>query len=108
MDFKTNQFTLSPDSEQISFSTNTPIIPIFRTSDYITDLGTGPDLDNDGIADNKDSDDDGDSIPDIFDNICSEELTVLEIPNRDTIRNINIQISSNGSIKIEEIVTVPP
>ena len=105
--FKTNQFTLSPDSEQISFSTNTPIIPIFRTSDYITDLGTGPDLDNDGIADNKDSDDDGDSIPDIFDNICSEGTDCSRNSNRDTIRNINIQISSNGSIKIEEIVTIP-
>ena len=68
--FKTNQFTLSPDSEQISFSTNTPIIPVFRSDDFITDQGSGPDLDNDGIADNKDSDDDGDSIPDIFDNIC--------------------------------------
>ena len=58
--FKTNQFTLSPDSEQITFSTNTPIIPVFTTEDFVIDRGTGPDLDNDGIADNKDSDDDGD------------------------------------------------
>ncbi|MEC7462716.1 MAG: hypothetical protein VX439_04680, partial [Candidatus Thermoplasmatota archaeon] len=105
--FKTNQFTLNPDSEQISFSTNTPIIPVFRTSDFIIDLGTGPDLDNDGIADNKDSDDDGDSIPDIFDNICSEGTDCSRNPNRDTIRNIDIQISSNGSVKIEEIITIP-
>ncbi len=105
--FKTNQFTLNPDSEQISFSTNTPIIPIFRTSDFVTDLGTGPDLDNDGIADIKDSDDDGDSIPDIFDNICSEGTDCSRNANRDTIRNIDIQISSNGSVKIEEIVTIP-
>ena len=27
--------------------------------------------------------------------------------NRDTIRNIDIQISSNGSVKIEEIITIP-
>lgn len=105
--FKTNQFTLSPDSEQISFSTNTPIIPVFRSDDFITDQGSGPDLDNDGIADNKDSDDDGDSIPDIFDNICSEGIDCSRNANRDTIRNIDIKISSNGSVKIEEIITIP-
>ena len=105
--FKTNQFTLSPDSEQISFSTNTPIVPLFRTSEYVIDLGVGPDLDNDGIADNKDDDDDGDAIPDVFDNICSEGTECSRNANRDTIRNINIEIFSNGSVTIEEIVTIP-
>jgi len=105
--FNTNQFTLSPDSEQLAFSTNTAIIPIFRTADYVRDLGSGPDLDNDGIADNKDEDDDGDAIPDIFDNICSEGTECSRNANRDTIRNIDIRISANGTVIIEEIVTLP-
>ena len=105
--FNTNQFTLSPDSEQITFSTNTAIIPVFRTSDFVRELGSGPDLDNDGIADNKDDDDDGDAIPDIFDNLCAEGTECSRNANRDTIRNIDIRIASNGSVIIEEIVTIP-
>jgi hypothetical protein len=105
--FNTNQFTLSPDSEQLSFSTNTPIVPIFRTSDFPVQSGTGPDLDFDGISDTHDEDDDGDSIPDIFDNICNQGTECSKNPNRDTIRNIDVKITSNGNVTIEEIVTIP-
>jgi len=105
--FSTNQFTLSPDSEQLSFSTNTPFVPIFRTSDFPVQSGTGPDLDFDGISDTNDDDDDGDSIPDIFDNICNEGTECSRNPNTDTIRNFDIKISSNGNVTIEEIVTIP-
>ena len=105
--FNTNQFTLSPDSEQLSFSTNTPFVPIFRTSDFPVQSGTGPDLDFDGIPDTDDEDDDGDSIPDIFDNICNEGTECSRNANRDTIRNIDIKISSNGNVTIEEVVTIP-
>ncbi len=104
--FNTNQFTLSPDSEQLSFSTNTPFVPIMRTSDFPFDVGTGPDLDNDGIADSNDEDDDGDAIPDIFDNICTEGVDCSRNANKDSIRNIDIRISSNGNVTIEETITI--
>ena len=105
---QTHVFSLSTDASEIAFATNTGVIPIHRSIPHETgEVANGVDTDGDGIPDSLDTDDDGDMIPDSFDNTCIEGSDCSLNANLDNIRRIEMDLSPNGTLTIQETVTLP-
>ena len=105
---QTHVFSLSTDASEIAFATNTGVIPVHRSIPHETGIvADGIDTDGDGIPDSLDTDDDGDMIPDSFDNTCFEGSECSLNPDLDNIRRIEMDLSPNGTLTIQETVTLP-
>ena len=105
---QTHVFSLSADSSEIAFATNTGIIPIHHSIPHETGVAAdGVDTDGDGIPDSLDNDDDGDMIPDSFDNTCAEGSDCSVNADLDNIRRIELDLSPNGTLTVKETITLP-
>ncbi len=93
--------------EKIFVTSDTQNIAIYGSPELPLGYGeNGADLDGDGIPDNLDNDDDGDSISDEWDINCdSSAEKCSRVPNQDDIRNLNIWINQT-TLELEDVITL--
>ncbi len=93
--------------EKIFVTSDTQNIAIYGSPKLPIGYGeNGADLDGDGIPDNLDNDDDGDSISDEWDINCdSSAEKCSNVPNQDDIRNLNIWINQT-TLELEDVITL--
>jgi WD40 repeat protein len=93
--------------EKIFVTSDTQNIAIYGSPKLPIGYGeNGADLDGDGVPDNLDNDDDGDSISDEWDINCdSSAEKCSNVPNQDDIRNLNIWINQT-TLELEDVITL--
>ncbi len=84
-------FTVAPGQRQFAVASSGKVVALYSMDRWQPGFGvTGTDLDQDGIPNFRDSDDDGDGVPDEFDNICASGSHCFSDPDVDLIRLITI------------------
>jgi hypothetical protein len=84
-------FTVAPGQREFAVASSGKVVALYSMDRWQPGFGvTGTDLDQDGIPNFRDSDDDGDGVPDEFDNICTSGSHCLSDPDVDLIRLITI------------------
>lgn len=92
---KAISFSVEPGQRQIAVSSNGKVVALYSMDRWQPGFGTaGNDLDQDGIPNFRDSDDDGDGVPDSSDLICPSGNYCSSDPDVDLIRRVTI--STNG------------
>ncbi len=93
---KATDFSVEPNQRQIAVPSNGKVVALYSMDRWPSGFGvSGSDLDEDGISNSRDSDDDGDGVPDEYDNICDSGVNCASIPDVDLIRTISI--TANGA-----------
>ena len=97
-------FSVEPGQRKIAVSSSGKVVALYSMDRWQPGFGAaGSDLDQDGIPNLRDADDDGDGVPDAADLICSSGDYCSEDADEDLIRRITI--SANGrSLRVTDSV----
>jgi len=94
---KATFFSVAPGQRLFAVTSSGKVTALYSMDRWQPGFGvTGIDLDQDGIPNPRDSDDDGDGIPDEFDNICPSGSHCPSYPDVDLIRSVTI--TANGRL----------
>ena len=94
---KSASFSVEPGQRQFAVSSYGKVVALYSMDRWQSGFGApGSDLDQDGIPNFRDSDDDGDGIPDEFDNICPSGNYCDSDPDTDLIRRITISATGRS------------
>ncbi|MCH2349131.1 MAG: WD40 repeat domain-containing protein, partial [Candidatus Poseidoniales archaeon] len=94
---KATFFSVAPGQRLFAVTSSGKVTALYSMDRWQPGFGvTGTDLDQDGIPNPRDSDDDGDGIPDEFDNICPSGSHCPSYPDVDLIRSVTI--TANGRL----------
>ena len=100
-----HMFSLHPNDQTVAISTMSELVSFYSSSVTVeTEITTLSDTDQDNIPDSIDLDDDGDGIPDQFDNICIQGNNCHLHPDQETIRQFSISINGDFVNVIESIL----
>jgi len=101
---KAVMMAIHPIDETIAISTQSKLVPFYSSSiPTESEIPTAVDTDQDNIPDSIDSDDDGDGILDIYDNICVAGTNCHLQPDQEFIRQFDISINGNSIVAIETV-----